>query len=235
MRESTPTPTPTTMIYVPPGEATAASTRVHTIAIIDDHVLVRDGMVGALRDRRDLAVVLVGDDPKAVLKFNPPPDLVLLDLDLDGDAVSPSDAAAMIDRGSRVLVVSALGLPCLVRDMVRAGVAGFVPKRDSWQSLLQAIDTVLRGEHWTSPDLAAMLANDDSPDRPCLGDRERRVLMLYASGLKMSSVAHQLGISPHTAKEYLDRVRDKYTAVGRPVGTKLDLYREAVRDGFINP
>ncbi|MEI6624401.1 MAG: response regulator transcription factor [Actinomycetes bacterium] len=215
--------------------AATTNTRIHTVAIIDDHVLVRDGMVGALASRSDLAVVLVGDDPRAVLELDPPPDLVLLDLDLDGDAASPDDAAAMIDRGSRVLVVSALGSPCQVREMVRAGVAGFVPKRDSWQSLLDAIDTVLGGEHWTSPDLAAVLANDDSPDRPCLGDRERRVLMLYASGLKMTSVARELGISPHTAKEYLDRVRDKYTAVGRPVGTKLDLYREAVRDGFIDP
>lgn len=69
--------------------------------------------------------------------------------------------------------------------------------------------------------------------RPRLSDRERNVLVLYVSGLKMTSVARRLDISPHTAKEYLDRARGKYVAVGRPAPTKVDLHREAMRDGLI--
>lgn len=69
--------------------------------------------------------------------------------------------------------------------------------------------------------------------KPRLSDRERHVLMLYVSGLKLASVARRLDISPHTAKEYLDRVRGKYLAVGRPAPTKVDLHREAIRDGFV--
>lgn len=69
--------------------------------------------------------------------------------------------------------------------------------------------------------------------KPRLSDRERNVLVLYVSGLKMTSVARRLDISPHTAKEYVDRVRGKYVAVGRPAPTKVDLHREAMRDGLI--
>ncbi len=207
----------------------------HTIAIIDDHALVRDGLVGTLNRRDDVRVVYLGDSTRDVLALDPAPEIVLLDLDLSGDAASPDDAAAMIERGSRVLVVSALGSPSLIRDMMRAGVSGFVPKRDTADSLLQAIDAVLNGEHWTSPDLAAILANDHAATRPKLSARERRVLVLYASGLKMAAVARQLNISVHSAKTYLDRVRAKYAASGLAAGTKTELYQAAVRDGLIDP
>ena len=81
----------------------------------------------------------------------------------------------------------------------------------------------------------AILANDPTTDRPELTDQEQRVLMLYASGLKMAAVARTLHISPYTAKEYIDRVRTKYANAGRPASTKLDLHREAVRDGYVEP
>ena len=68
-----------------------------------------------------------------------------------------------------------------------------------------------------------------------MDDPEQRVLMLYASGLKMAAVARTLHISPYTAKEYIDRVRTKYANAGRPASTKLDLHREAVRDGYVEP
>lgn len=42
-----------------------------------------------------------------------------------------------------------------------------------------------------------------------------------------------MGISPHTAKEYLDRVRAKYQQVGRPARTRTELYAEASRDGLL--
>ncbi len=207
----------------------------HTVAIIDDHTLVRDGLAATLAREPDLKVVHVGGDPRAVLALEPRPDLVMLDLDLDGTPASAQDAAAMLARGSHVLIVSALGSPEQIRAMIRAGVDGFVAKRDSASTLSLAIRTVLGGQPWTTPDLAAILANDPSADRPDLTDQEQRVLMLYASGLKMAAVARTLHISPYTAKEYIDRVRAKYANAGRPASTKLDLHREAVRDGYVEP
>lgn len=69
--------------------------------------------------------------------------------------------------------------------------------------------------------------------QPRLAPRERQVVVLYVSGMTLDSVAQRLSISPHTAKEYLDRARGKYAEVGRPVPTKIDLFWEAIRDGLI--
>jgi DNA-binding NarL/FixJ family response regulator len=158
---------------------------------------------------------------------------LLLDLDLEGGAADPRVVEGLIEDGVAVLVVSAMGWPSLVREMVIAGVSGFVAKRDPTQSLLKAVETVIDGGSWNSSELAAILA--DSPVRPALSTQEERALQLYATGLKMSSVARQMGVQPETAKDYIDRVRKKYAALGRDVRTKTELYIAAVADGLIKP
>jgi DNA-binding CsgD family transcriptional regulator len=72
------------------------------------------------------------------------------------------------------------------------------------------------------------------PEAPDLSPRERDALRLYASGLKLAAVARRMDISPHTVKEYLDRVRMKYQQVGRPARTRTELYAEARRDGLLS-
>ena len=202
-----------------------------TVAIVDDHALVRDGLESTCRAHPGLTVIHTGGDLAGLAALDPAPDLVLLDLDLDGRTVSRTEAEAIIDRGSAILVVSALGSPDTVRAMLRAGVAGFVSKRESAAVLHEAIDAVLAGGSWTTPDLAAILARD--PERPQLSEQEQRALVLYASGLKIQSVARQLGVKPTTAKEYIERVRAKYAAVGRPAPTKVHLHTIAQEDGLL--
>jgi two-component system, NarL family, nitrate/nitrite response regulator NarL len=68
------------------------------------------------------------------------------------------------------------------------------------------------------------------PGRPPLSAREHGVLMAYASGLTLDSVACRLGISPETARTYLKRVKAKYHRAGLPVYTKLDLARQVRAD-----
>jgi DNA-binding CsgD family transcriptional regulator len=68
---------------------------------------------------------------------------------------------------------------------------------------------------------------------PGLSAREAEVVRLFASGMKLAAVGRQLGVSTHTAKEYLDRARRKYADVGRPARTRTELYIEAVADGLL--
>ncbi|MFY1632442.1 sigma factor-like helix-turn-helix DNA-binding protein [Solwaraspora sp. WMMB335] len=68
---------------------------------------------------------------------------------------------------------------------------------------------------------------------PRLSRQESAVLLAYVSGLTMAAVARRTGIGLGTAKQYLDRVKRKYAAVGRPARTKLELARRAVEDGLL--
>jgi DNA-binding NarL/FixJ family response regulator len=202
------------------------------LAIVDDHELIRDGLCALLdREHQERVVVVYSGDSVADAAASAA-DVTLLDIELGpGSEGVAANTATLHDSGSAVLVFSAHDEPVQIRDAMRAGALGFVPKRVSYSQLIEALDTVSRDELYLSVDLASMLAS--AADTPDLSARELDALRLYASGLKLSAVARRMAISPHTAKEYLDRVRQKYQQVGRPARTRTELYVAATRDGLL--
>jgi len=199
------------------------------IAIVDDHVLVRDALASAMEEAGHSVTVAVTVD-----ELVGQPDLVLPDLDLGAAGLADEHAVAQLHgRGIAVLIVSALGSPRHLRRMVRAGAVGVVAKNDGLTDLGDAVEAALRGEQWMSPMLAQAIAADDA-HRPALSDQELLALRLYACGLKLDSVARRMGVATSTAKQYIDRVRDKYARTGQTVRTKSELYAIAVEDGFIS-
>ena len=202
------------------------------LAIVDDHELIRDGLCALLeREHQERVVVVYSGDSVADAAASAA-DVTLLDIELGpGSEGVAANTATSHDSGSAVLVFSAHDEPVQIRDAMRAGALGFVPKRVSYSQLIEALDTVSRDELYLSVDLASMLAS--AADTPDLSARELDALRLYASGLKLSAVARRMAISPHTAKEYLDRVRQKYQQVGRPARTRTELYVAATRDGLL--
>ncbi|MEI8081996.1 MAG: response regulator transcription factor [Actinomycetes bacterium] len=204
-----------------------------TVAIVEDHSLVRGALESVIAQRPGLELCWSGDSLQALLDTGVTPAVTLLDLDLHGKPPSVELVAELIDRGSAVLVVSALADPSVIRTMLGVGVAGFVAKQDSASDLTEAIDEVVSGGQWTTPELAGAMADDENSSGVDLSDQERRVLVMYASGMKIATVAHRLEISPHTVKEYLKRIRAKFADAGRSAITQTDLHREARRDGLL--
>lgn len=210
------------------------SSDLPSIAVIDDHELVREGLASLITGGASPVgrLVYCGDSPSDAAAQSP--QIALLDVDLGpGSARLADSVSLLLESGARVLLISAFEDAVAVRAAMAAGALGFVPKRTSVDALREALETVGAGEFYLSVDLAAILAS--AAESPELSPRELDVLRLYASGLKLTAVANQLGISPHTAKEYLDRVRAKYAQVGRTARTRTELYVEANRDGLLEP
>jgi len=205
-----------------------------SVAVIDDHELVRQGLAsllaGAVVAGRQVEVVYAGGSVHAGIDARP--DIGLLDVDL-GPGSAPVDQAVgkLLEAGSRVLMISAYDDARSIKAGLGAGALGFVPKRVSLEVLVEALCTVYTDELYLSVDLASILAA--AVETPDLSPRESEALRLYASGLSMTAVARRLDISPHTAKEYLDRVRAKYAAVGREARTRTELYAAAQSDGLL--
>ena len=202
------------------------------LALIDDHELVREGLVALLESHSadDVRIVYSGASVSDAVAAGPT--VALLDVDLGPGTPPVADGTGELTaQGVSVLLISAFDDAAAVRSGLKAGALGFVAKRVSYDTLIEALRTAARGELFLSVDLAAILAT--AADRPGLSPRELDALRLYASGLKLSAVAHRMGISPHTAKEYLDRVRAKYAQVGRPARTRTELYAAASRDGLL--
>lgn len=212
-----------------------------TVAVVDDDRMLLDGLrswlAGAPRLRLVAAVatvdlLLARPDGGTAPGTPAPAEVVLLDLLLK-DA---SDPAANIRRlrqaGSRVLVISTVSDRARVVEAVRAGADGFLTKDNDLETLVAAVETVAAGRTAHSPELAFAWACDTGPRRPPLSPKELEVLRGYASGLTLKATARRAGISPHTAKYYLDRVKDKYQQAGRPAYTKTDLAARVREDGI---
>ncbi len=216
------------------GQSPVGTKSAMRLAIVDDHELVREGLRALIAAQDDGSVDICYSGAHVAEALACDPTVVLLDVELGpGAADVATNTGIFDDAGIPVLLISAFDEPVTIRAGMRAGALGFVPKRVTYGQLMEALEIVARDELYLSVDLASMLAS--AADTPDLSPRELDALRLYASGLKISAVAHRLGISPHTAKEYLDRVRAKYREVGRPAGTRTELYAAATRDGLLPP
>ena len=207
------------------------------IAAVDDHPIILDSVaVWVAADRGDIRVVATEANVGALLAGpGRDADVVLLDLELGDGSTAEANVTAIRAAGPEVLVLSASDRPPVVRAEIRAGARGYALKNEQADQIRFAIREVAAGRDWISPRLAYIFATDDAEDRPTPRNQERRTLQLYATGLPMKSVARKMAISEETVKQYLGRVRQKYTIAGRAAPTKLELYHRAVEDGHLPP
>jgi len=212
-------------------------TPVIDIAVVDDHPIILESAASwIMADERDIRIVATAPTVEALLAGpGRRADVVLLDLDLGDASTVDGNVAAILAAGPAVLVLSASDRPVAVRDAMRAGARGYVLKSEQANQIRSAIREVAAGRDWISPRLAYIFATDDSADLPTLSPQERRTLELYATGMPMKAVARKMAIGEDTAKQYLGRVREKYSNAGRAAPTKLELYYRAVEDGYLPP
>jgi two-component system, NarL family, nitrate/nitrite response regulator NarL len=212
-------------------------TGVIDVAAVDDHPIILDSVAGWVRaEQGDIRVVATAPTVDALLDGpGRRADVVLLDLELGDGTTAAGNVAAILAAGPEVLVLSASEQPLAVRAAIHAGARGYALKNEQADQIRSAIREVAAGRDWISPRLAYILATDNAADRPTLSQQERRALQLYATGLPMKSVAKLMAISEETVKQYLGRVRRKYSLAGRAAPTKLELYHRAVEDGHLPP
>ncbi|MET9955108.1 response regulator transcription factor [Streptomyces sp. NPDC006339] len=210
---------------------------VITVAVVDDDRMLLDGMrawLGGVPELRLVATAATVGELLASGGAAPPPDVVLLDLVLRDGSAPADNIRRLLGTGSRVLVISTVPDRTRIIESVRAGADGYLTKDNDLPTLVAAVKDVAAGQGAHSPELAFACAHDDSPARPRLSPRERQILLDYASGMTLKSAARRAGITVHTAKDYLDRVKTKYRQAGRPTYTKIDLARR-VREDSLGP
>jgi DNA-binding NarL/FixJ family response regulator len=206
------------------------------VAIVDDHDAVRFGLRGACEDVGFEFCGGAGTVAELLEARNPLNcDVVVLDLSLADGSQVETNIRTIIEAGAQVLVFSIADKAALVSAALRAGAAGVVKKSQSMADLLNNIQLVANGVYVNSPETAAAIdADANFKEQANLSPRERQVLALYASGFALKQVAFELGVGYSTVKEHIDRVRSKYSHIGRPAGTKTELYLRAVEDGLID-
>jgi len=175
------------------------------VVLVEDHALVRGGLRRLLEEAGHQVVAEFSRAEEA-LEGRWEADLVLLDLNLPG--MGGLEALPRLAGRAKVLVASMHDEPEYVRQALRLGAWGYLPKTALDQDLLEALDRLGRGERYLHPGLLGPLFLEE-PGPEDLSEREREVVRLLAQGYTLSQAAARLGISAKTAHTYKVRAMDK--------------------------
>lgn len=217
-------------------------TRRIRLLVVDDHPVVRAGLVGVLDDEPDLEVVAEAADGATAVRLAPAarPDVVLMDLRMPGMAGAEATVALLAAApDARVLVVTSYDSDDEILSAIDAGASGYVLKSAPADEILEAVRRVAAGEVALAPAVAARLvaqtrrarsgdaaATAGGPgggaDVPrALSPRETDVLRLVAEGRSNAEIGRELFIGEATVKSHLAHafekleVRDRTRAVTR--------------------
>lgn len=207
-----------------------------TLFLIDDHTLLRRGLVALLSQYADLRVVGEAGDAAEALRLLPQlrPDVILLDNHLPG--VRGVDAIAGLreaSRGSRVLMLTVSEDGEDLGAALRHGAQGYLLKTIDGDLLAQAIRRAARGEPVVSPEmmgkLVAAFQSQGAPEpmpepeaqaqeqdaAPQLSPREQEVLREIARGASNKEIARQLSIAETTVKIHVQHILRKLGLTSR--------------------
>ncbi|KOG91377.1 response regulator transcription factor [Streptomyces varsoviensis] len=185
------------------------------ILLAEDMHMVRGALVALLGMEDDIEVVTEFDNGAAVLPeaLKHRPDVAVLDIDLPGlDGLSAAKCLVEQVPGCRVLILTSLGKPGMLRRAMQAKVSGFVLKDAPPSQLADAIRRVAAGERVVDPQLA--LAAWEEAESPLTG-RELDVLRMAAEGAEAPEIARDLFLSVGTVRNYLTTITTKLGARNR--------------------
>jgi DNA-binding NarL/FixJ family response regulator len=199
------------------------------ILVVDDHPLVRDGLVQLIRRQSGLTCCGEADTvlkaQETALRENP--DLVILDLRLDrGDGLELIKILKSHLPKLRILVLSQLDEMLYAERVLKAGAHGYLMKEEAAKEVVAAIRTVLAGELYVSPKMSGLFLRKmiESPSvRPVSGvesltDRELQVFQMLGAGKSTRRIAAELFLSFKTIETHRENIKAK---MGLPDATTL--------------
>jgi NarL family two-component system response regulator LiaR len=198
------------------------------VLVVDDHEVVRRGMLALLGEIEDIEVVgEAGNGLEAVeeaLRLRP--DLILMDLVMpEMDGIKAMQLIADRQPETRFLVITSYAGDDLVFPAIKAGALGFQLKDTRSEELVRSIREVHRGEPALHPSIARKLMREVSGPRPPkpapepLTARELEVLGLVARGLDNGQIAEKLVIAEVTVRSHVSHILDKLHMANRVQAT----------------
>lgn len=210
------------------------------ILVVDDHDLVRMGIVRMLADVTGYEVV--GDaksGEEAVTKTRAlKPDVILMDVKMPGmGGLEATKKLVAANPGLKVIAVTACDDDLYPPRLMQAGAVGYVTKGADFSEITNAINKVIRGDLYMSNNIAQQLAlrrysgaaHQESPFE-CLSQRELQTTMLIAEGQKVNEIAATFNVSPKTINSYRYRIFEKLG-----INSDVELTLLAVKHNFLDP
>lgn len=191
------------------------------VAVVDDHPLFREGVVNTLAAYPDIDIVGQGHSADDALRLSRDllPDIVLLDVSMDGGGINAARGIAAACPVVKIVMLTVSEREEDVLAALKAGARGYILKGVAARELVKIVRDVYAGEVYVTPSLAASLLLELRGDSPGSGipatpldeltERERQILELLATGRSNKEIARTLHLSEKTVKHYMTNILQK--------------------------
>ena len=191
-----------------------------SIAVVDDHPLLREGLAAALGREPDLEVVAEAGDANQALAFAQKMqfDVAVVDVLMPGiSGITLTSELYEIQPSCRVLGLSVIDEPGIIADMLRAHAWGYALKTQPIEEIVSAISQILAGLRYLPPTIPRELVEVElaaSPSRPLeqLTRREREVFEMMIRGHSNDEIASRLFIARRTVETHRQRIMHKLSS-----------------------
>ena len=211
-----------------------------SVVLIDDHVLVRQGLRCVLETDPDIEIVGEASDGRsgAELAEQLHPSVVLMDLTLpDVDGIEATRMITSRQDPPNVLMLTMHADDVSVRQSLKAGARGYLLKDADDTDLLNAVKAVARGKSFFSPVVSKVLLTAYRGDGgqhiednlALLTDRECEVLRLIAQGKRNKEIAAELSVSVNTVETHRKHIMEKLD-----LHNTAEIVRFAVRKNVVH-
>lgn len=189
-----------------------------TVFLLDDHELVRRGLVDLLSTEPDIEVVGESGSAREAARRIPAlkPDVAVLDARLpDGSGIEVCREVRAIDPGIRALILTSYDDDDALFAAIMAGASGYVLKQIAGNDLVEGIRTVAAGMSLLDPAVTARVMerlrhpHQENPALTGLTPQERKVLELIAEGMTNRQIGEQMFLAEKTVKNYVSSLLAK--------------------------
>ena len=205
------------------------------VLLVDDHPLVREGLVNLINQQADLQVCgEASNEPQALeLIRTVQPDVSIVDISLEnGSGIELIKSIKAMFPAVTVLVLSMHDESLYAERALRAGARGYVMKREAAKKVILAIRCVLAGQLYVSDKIAVRMAEKFVAGRSAataspieqLSNRELEVFQLLGTGQNTRQIADHLHVGFKTVQAYCARIKEKLKLTNA-----TELLREAIR------
>lgn len=201
------------------------------VFITDDHYMVIEGLRSLLQYEKNIEWVGHAMNAVSCLAFlqEQQPDVILMDINLpDKSGIDLCKEVKTKYPAIHIIGLSSFNQQSYIQKMLDNGASGYVLKNATREELLEAVEAVMAGDTFLSPEAAAIVKKNDDSKIPVITRREKEVLILIADGLTNHEIAEKLFISTTTVDTHRKNLLAKFE-----VRNTATLIRMAVGYQFI--